>query len=92
MISLVEQRARDARRANVRADVRDFVEHGTRVPDGSLSHVMAFNQLHIEDPLVLLREAHRILQPGGSLSAIHGRSAPYHYGLPVSPTADVLRG
>jgi len=74
MVSLVEQRAKDAGLANVRAEVRDFVEYGTGVPDGSQGHVMVFNLLHIEDPLALLREAQRILQPGGSLSVMHWRS------------------
>lgn len=74
MVSLVKQRAKDAGLVNVRAEVRDFVEHGTGVPNGSQGHVMVFNLLHIEDPLALLREAHRILQSGGSLSVIHWRS------------------
>lgn len=74
MVSLVAQRAQDARLVNVHAEVRDFVEHGTGVPGGSQGHVMVFNLLHIEDPLALLREAHRILQPGGTLSVMHWRS------------------
>lgn len=56
MVSLVQQRAKDAGLANVRAEVRDFVEYGTGVPDGSQGHVMAFNLLHIKDPQALLRE------------------------------------
>lgn len=74
MVRLVAQRARDAGLVNVRAEVRDFVEYGTGVPDASQGRVMVFNLLHIEDPLALLREALRILQPGGSLSVIHWRS------------------
>ena len=56
MVSLVQQRAKDAGLANVRAEVRDFVEYGTGVPDGSQGHVMVFNLLHIKDPQALLRE------------------------------------
>lgn len=74
MVSLVAQRAKDAGLANVQTEVRDFVDHGTGVPDSSQGHVMVFNLLHIEDPLALLHEAHRALQPGGFLSVIHWRS------------------
>lgn len=74
MVSLVAQRAEEAGLVNVHAEVRDFVECGTGVPGGSQGHVMVFNLLHIEDPLSLLREAHRTLRPGGTLSVIHWRS------------------
>lgn len=74
MVSLVAQRAQAAGLVNVHAEMRDFVEHGTGVSAGSQGHVMIFNLLHIEDPLALLREAHRTLQPGGTLSVIHWRS------------------
>ena len=74
MVSLVEQRAHAMGIFNVRASLRDFVEHGTGVEDGSQGHAMVFNLLHIEEPIALLREAYRVLQPGGILSVIHWRS------------------
>lgn len=91
MVGLVGQRARRAGLENVRAEVRDFVERGTGVADGSQGHAMAFNLLHIEDPLALLREAHRILRPGGSLSVIHWRSdieTPRGPPLAIRPTPE----
>jgi SAM-dependent methyltransferase len=74
MVALVGQRAGNEGLSNVRAELRDFVEHGTGMPGKSQGHAMVFNLLHIEHPLALLREAHRILRPGGILSVIHWRS------------------
>ena len=74
MVELVGQRAEAEGLPHVRAAIRDFVEHGTGVADNSQGHAMLFDLLHIEDPLVLLREAYRALQPGAALSVIHWRS------------------
>lgn len=59
---------------NIVAEERDFMQDGTGLPDSSVAHVMVFNILHIEEPLVLLREARRILRPGHRLSIIHWRN------------------
>jgi SAM-dependent methyltransferase len=74
MVELVAEHAKAEGLRNVRAELRDFVEDGTGVPDGSQGHAMIFNLLHIEDPVALLREAYRTLQSGGTLSVIHWRS------------------
>lgn len=74
MIELVAERAKADGLRNVRAELRDFVATGTGVSDGSQGHAMLFNLLHIEEPLALLREAFRSLQPGGIVSVIHWRS------------------
>jgi len=74
MVRLVARRAKAEGLSNVRAEMRDFVEHGTGLANRSQGHVMVFNLLHIEAPVVLLREAFRVLQPGGVLSVIHWRS------------------
>jgi SAM-dependent methyltransferase len=74
MVELVVQRAVGEELSNLRAELRDFVEHGTGLTDGSQGHAMLFNLLHIEAPLDLLREAYRVLRPGGMVSVIHWRS------------------
>jgi len=74
MVELVAERAKADSLSNVRTELRDFLENGTGLPDGSQGHAMVFNLLHIEDPMALLREACRTLRPGGILSVIHWRS------------------
>lgn len=73
MVESVAERAKADGLLNLRTELRDFVEHGTGVPDSSQGHAMVFNLLHIENPLALLQEAYRTLRPGAILSVIHWR-------------------
>jgi SAM-dependent methyltransferase len=76
---------------NIRAEVRDFVADGTGLPEKRQCHVMIYNLLHIENPVELLAEAHRVLQPGGELSVIHWRSdipTPRGPALEIRPTPE----
>ena len=59
---------------NVQAEVRNFVAEGTGLEPETQSHAMIYNLLHLENPIGLLAEAHRMSQPGGALSIIHWRS------------------
>lgn len=68
---------------NVRALCRDFVADGTGLPDGSVTYAMLFNILHAECPDRLLREAYRVLAPGGKLGIIHWNHDP---ATPRGPT------
>lgn len=74
LVALVVRRAADQSLENVRVACRDFVDDGTGLSDNSVAHAMLYNILHIEEPLTLLREAARILRPGGTISIIHWRS------------------
>jgi SAM-dependent methyltransferase len=56
---------------NVRTATRDFVTEGTGLPNASADYAMLFNILHAEQPVELLREALRVLRPGGKAAVIH---------------------
>lgn len=89
MVACVQRKARDLRPANIRPTVRDFVELGSGLDDGTQSHAMIYNLLHLENPVDLLREAARNLRPGGRISVIHWRSdipTPRGPSLTIRPT------
>jgi SAM-dependent methyltransferase len=95
MVDRVRQKASEAGLANIRAEVRDFVADGTGLPDGSQSHAMIYNILHLENPLALLAEARRVLRDGGKLSVMHWRSdipTPRGPSLEIRPTPEQCRG
>jgi ubiquinone/menaquinone biosynthesis C-methylase UbiE len=71
MIRITQEKARAASLKNVQAIQRDFMNFGTGLPDSCCEYVMLFNILHAEEPLKILAEARRILQPGGRVGVIH---------------------
>ena len=94
MIDCVRQKAMSLELSNIRAELRDFVAHGTGVDSKSQAHAMIFNLLHLEHPVALLREAYRTLQVGGVLSVIHWRSdipTPRGPSLAIRPTPEQCR-
>lgn len=91
LVEAVRGKAERAGLGNVQACVRDFVADGTGLAGGSQAHAMIYNLLHLEVPLALLREAHRNLAPGGTLSVIHWRSdmpTPRGPSLAIRPTPE----
>lgn len=76
MIEECVRRAREAGIHNVQFHLRDFVDDGTGLAPDSVDYTMLFNILHAEQPLPLLREAWRILRPGGRVAVIHWNYDP----------------
>ncbi len=74
MVERVQQKADALGLSNVRVEVRDFVAHGSGLESGTQDHALIFNLLHLEQPVWLLREAHRVLREGGMLFVMHWRS------------------
>ena len=94
LIGRLQMRAEREAVANIVAEIRDFVANGAGLASGSQSHAMIYNLLHIENPDRLIREARRVLRPGGALSVIHWRSdipTPRGPSLDIRPTPEQCR-
>ena len=74
MIERTRERAAEAGLDNVRVVLSDAEESGFQAADASQDACLLFNILHGEDPTPLLREAARILRPGGRVYVIHWRA------------------
>ena len=74
LLDALAAKARAEGLSNVRPVLRDVMLDGTGLPDGGADIVLLFNLLHCEQPLELLREARRTLQPGGRVGIMHWRS------------------
>jgi len=88
MVDLVQERAAERGLANVVCICRDFVAHGTGLADASVGRTLLFNILHAENPVGVLREAHRVLAPDGRLAVIHwvhDRATPRGPDLSIRP-------
>jgi SAM-dependent methyltransferase len=76
MITSTEHEAAKRGLENVVTIQRDFVAEGSGLTDGSVDYVMLFNILHLVNPVVLLKEAYRILKPEGRVGIIHWNYDP----------------
>lgn len=86
MIHICQANVEEAGLHNVICQQHDFVTSGTGPPDQSAGFVMLFNILHAENPVDLLKEAHRILIPGGKVGVIHWNYDP---STPRGPSMDI---
>jgi SAM-dependent methyltransferase len=86
MVEITAARASKAGLKNVIVELRDFVAEGCGRESQSTSLVLLFNILHSEDPVSLLREAHRVLRPGGNVALIHWI---YDVKTPRGPPLDI---
>jgi SAM-dependent methyltransferase len=86
MLATTAARAFQIGLKNIEIQERDFVTQGSGRETQSMNLVLLFNILHIEYPLALLREAHRVLRPGGVAALIHWN---YDDQTPRGPPLDI---
>src|SRR4051812_45661222 len=94
MVAATEKKARGENLPNIVVERRDFIGEGCGRPDSSIDYAMLFNILHVEDPIGLLREAFRVLVPGGKVGIIHWRSdleTPRGPSLAIRPRPEQCR-
>ena len=94
MVAATDARAAAAGVGNVTVVERDLLAEGCGRPDATAAYAMLFNILHIEGPGRLLREAYRVLAPGGRLGVIHWKhdpATPRGPSLDIRPTPDQCR-
>ena len=86
MVEATRRKARAMGLHNVQVVLRDFVAEGTGLAENSVSHALLFNILHTDQPMDLLREAHRVLRPGGRVGIIHWN---YDANTPRGPALNI---
>ncbi|MBF0215825.1 MAG: class I SAM-dependent methyltransferase [Candidatus Omnitrophica bacterium] len=86
MIRMTDDEAKKQALSNVQTIKRDFMAEGSGLPDESVEYAMLFNILHLENPMVLINEAKRILRRDGKLGIIHWNYDPK---TPRGPSMDI---
>jgi SAM-dependent methyltransferase len=94
MIAATQAKAQAAGLCNVETRLRDFVAEGSGLPDNAVGYAMLFNILHAENPVGLLREAFRVLQPAGKVDVVHWNydpATPRGPDMSIRPRAEQCR-
>jgi SAM-dependent methyltransferase len=86
MVEMTRRRATESGLSNVHVEVRDVLDQGFGMAEAATDTVLLFNILHCERPVDILREAARILRPGGRVAVIHWRT---DIPTPRGPSADI---
>jgi SAM-dependent methyltransferase len=86
MVDIVRRRAAAERLTNIDARLCDVTTEGFGLQDSRCDACLLFNILHGESPVELIREARRVLRPGGALAVIHWRS---DIATPRGPPGDI---
>ncbi len=76
MIAATKKKVETAGLHNVQICQRDLVAEGTGLPSGSADYAMLFNILHAEQPMILLKEAYRVLSFDGKVGIMHWNYDP----------------
>ncbi len=86
LVSIVKDKTRNHGILNIVCVHRDFLSEGTGLDNDSVDYVMLFNILHDELPERILREAYRIVKPGGKIGIIHWN---YDQNTPRGPPMEI---
>jgi SAM-dependent methyltransferase len=86
MVKKTQRRAAAAGLANVRVAQRDVFTDGLGLAASSCDAMLLFNILHSEAPVEMLREAWRVVRPGGTAAVIHWRC---DLPTPRGPSAEI---
>jgi len=76
MVEDIKRKAEELKISNIKTIVRDFISEGSGLNESSADFALLFNILHLENPERLLKEAHRVLGPGGKVGIIHWNYDP----------------
>lgn len=81
-VALCEEKARDQGLTN--AEFHLMEETGIPLNDATVDFVLMANVAHeLSAPVVLLRDVHRILVPGGSIAVVEWKNTPTEGGPPL---------